>query len=405
LYYGNANDASDNSTTTGVWNTGYRGAWHLSDTVVDEGYGLAAHRDSSAYNNYINQYGNNEVSARYYRGQEFDGDDYAIVPSNSSLNISSNLTISGWFYVSEGSNWKYKRTITLSSSTPLSNYQVKIELSTTTFDYSKAKADGADLRFYDLGEAALDYWIETWSSTGTSRIWIKIPDLGTSQFYMYYGNDGAASQSSGADTFDFFDDFSGSSLGAQWHPDANDYSVSGGALRINIGGVGLENPLPFNMNSGYVVESRLMYLNSTGAYSGTLSAQSARYTGSGNGASAATNLYMRNGATQPARWTGSGSAASYNCGNGNVGSVTSNGVWYVLSAAFDSIQVNLARDRGAYSAYGCGWTKNINYLSLGDFMGIAATDYQDTSYDWVLVRKYATSSASYSLGSERGRHI
>ncbi|MBI5361320.1 MAG: DUF2341 domain-containing protein [Planctomycetes bacterium] len=50
------------------------------------------------------------------------------------------------------------------------------------------------------------YWLE---KDGTA--WVKIPGslpAGLSSIYMYYGNTAAVSASSGADTFDFFDDFS-----------------------------------------------------------------------------------------------------------------------------------------------------------------------------------------------------
>ena len=406
MYYGNANETSDRSTTTGVWDSEFKGVWHLQESVVDEGSQSGAHIDSTASSNHGSQYGNNEYSQRIYRGQEFDGNDYIEVSDSASLDMSSRITLGGWFNVNAGTNWKYKRTITLSTSTPLSSYQVKVNLTASSFNYNKARADGSDIRFYDTSESSLSYWIETWNTSGTSTLWVRIPSAGTSQFHMYYGNESAASQSSGSSTFNFFDDFSGSSLSSVWQADANNYAVSGGALRINVGAVGMVNPLSFNLNSGYVLESRVQYHDSVGAYSGTLSGQSSRYTQGSNAGADATNLYMRNGATQPARWTGSGSAGSYDCGNGNVGTVTSNGAWYILSSAFDSAGVVLSRDRGAGSSFGCGWIKNINYISLGAFLGGASTDYQDTSYDWVLARRYYSGGEpTATLGSESGAGI
>jgi hypothetical protein len=49
------------------------------------------------------------------------------------------------------SGWEYERPITLTPATPVADYQVKIELTTSNFDYSKARSDGGDIRFYDPG--------------------------------------------------------------------------------------------------------------------------------------------------------------------------------------------------------------------------------------------------------------
>jgi hypothetical protein len=56
------------------------------------------------------------------------------------------------------------------------------------------------------------YWIESWNASANSSVWVKAPFLqnGTNTtLYMYYGNPEATAASSGANTFDFFDDFSG----------------------------------------------------------------------------------------------------------------------------------------------------------------------------------------------------
>ncbi|RLE46250.1 MAG: hypothetical protein DRJ31_10240, partial [Candidatus Methanomethylicota archaeon] len=98
--------------------------------------------------------------------------------------------------------WCYRKKITLNSATPEDNYQVKVELTTSNFDYSKAEANGEDIRFSDgEGNALYDYWIEEWDSSGTSTIWVEVPTAGTSEFYIYYGNSSAGSASSLANTF------------------------------------------------------------------------------------------------------------------------------------------------------------------------------------------------------------
>ena len=108
--------------------------------------------------------------------------------------------------------WGYWREITITNSgSALSDYQVKIELNSGNFDFSHAKSDGSDIRFYDSDRVTpLSYWIEEWDSGSEHAVvWVKVPEIpsGTKTIYMYYGNPSAGSESNGNDVFDFFDDF------------------------------------------------------------------------------------------------------------------------------------------------------------------------------------------------------
>jgi hypothetical protein len=108
--------------------------------------------------------------------------------------------------------WKHKTPVELESATPVDDYQVKIELDSSNFDYSKTNTDGSDIRFYDLHGNKLSYWIEKWNPDGTSVVWVKILVAGTSNVYLYSGNNEALGESNGDKTFVFFDDFENSSL-------------------------------------------------------------------------------------------------------------------------------------------------------------------------------------------------
>jgi len=109
--------------------------------------------------------------------------------------------------------------------------------------YTYVKADGSDIRF-STGDNVdpLPYWIESWDNTGTSKIWVKAPNIDagtTTPFNMYYGNSGVSSASNGDATFVFFDDFLGTSLDT----DKWDYwdvtpSVSSSVLTITNTGAG-----------------------------------------------------------------------------------------------------------------------------------------------------------------------
>ncbi|MBU4179970.1 MAG: DUF2341 domain-containing protein, partial [Actinobacteria bacterium] len=116
-----------------------------------------------------------------------------------------------------GGVWKYQKDIYFieNSGSTLTDYQVMVELKGSDFP-AEAKNGGADIRFTDAGGVELSYWIEEWDSAGkTARIWVKVPEVpsgGEAKITMHYGNPLAKSSSNGNSTFDFFDDFDGTSL-------------------------------------------------------------------------------------------------------------------------------------------------------------------------------------------------
>ncbi|MFX1514721.1 MAG: DUF2341 domain-containing protein [Promethearchaeota archaeon] len=149
-----------------------------------------------------------------------------MIPENSSV-LRASIIPAGWTYHS---------LIALDQSTPTPDYNVKIVLTPSNFDYSRAQISGADIRFFDLKNNPLSYWIELWDSIGTSIIWVKIPDAGTSSFNMFSGNTAASSGSDGEATFLFFDDFLGSVIdSSKWTTESDTYStsdVAGGVVSL-----------------------------------------------------------------------------------------------------------------------------------------------------------------------------
>jgi Domain of unknown function (DUF2341)/Putative peptidoglycan binding domain/Purple acid Phosphatase, N-terminal domain len=132
----------------------------------------------------------------------------AIVSSSAELAATSSP---GWY----NTNWVYRRPITVSNTntSTLTNFQVNINLTSSTFDFSKASSTGADLFFTDAdGLTPLNFWIESYSQTSsTASLWVKVPSISASStktIYLYYGNSNiASSSSSGSNTFNLFDDF------------------------------------------------------------------------------------------------------------------------------------------------------------------------------------------------------
>lgn len=107
-------------------------------------------------------------------------------------------------------NWQYRKPVTITSTQTLTNYDVLVTVDTQTLITSgKMKPDGSDIRFTDISNAELSYWIESPTmNTATTRIWVNATSIssGDTTIWMYYGDPIAVAKSSGASTFSFFDD-------------------------------------------------------------------------------------------------------------------------------------------------------------------------------------------------------
>ncbi|MCP4994323.1 MAG: DUF2341 domain-containing protein, partial [Gammaproteobacteria bacterium] len=121
------------------------------------------------------------------------------------------LYLSNWW----DANWQYRRSMLLSNTADetIADYQMKY-----TISYQDGmNADFTDIRFVDQNRNKLPYWIERKNDGLDVTVWIKFPTVNATsdqKFYLYYGNSSAQSESSGVDTFDFFDDFD--SLNSVW---------------------------------------------------------------------------------------------------------------------------------------------------------------------------------------------
>ena len=116
-------------------------------------------------------------------------------------------------FIVDSMTFKYRRKITITeqSGNNLSDYQVRIDLDATNFDFSHLLNEGKDLRFTDANGNLLPYWVEKMDITAQeATIWVKVPSIPANSsvdIYMYYGCPTAESASNGEATFAFFDDF------------------------------------------------------------------------------------------------------------------------------------------------------------------------------------------------------
>jgi MSHA biogenesis protein MshQ len=94
LYYGNPS-AVDQSNPAGVWDTSYRGVWHLHDDFLDS---------ASSSNDGTNM-GSSDTAGMIADGQSLDGlDDY--ISTTTSFNDPQEFTVEAWFKTSTAGGHK-----------------------------------------------------------------------------------------------------------------------------------------------------------------------------------------------------------------------------------------------------------------------------------------------------------
>jgi hypothetical protein len=150
---------------------------------------------------------------------------YSIVTKNASdttidqdtavtADTISNTPVATWW----NGSWGYRRKITLNNSAQaesLSSFPILVSLNSSRIDYAKTSSGGIDLRFVDSNNiTTLDYHIEKWDSSGTSTVWVDVPQVdgssNTDYIYMYYGNGSAVEAQNEAGTWN-------SGYEAVWH--------------------------------------------------------------------------------------------------------------------------------------------------------------------------------------------
>jgi biopolymer transport protein ExbB len=120
--------------------------------------------------------------------------------------------------------WKYQQLLYLDTksdsgahvSSNVDSFPVLVRLTAGNFTFSQARNRGNDIRFTDGGKIPLSYEIEQWDSTNSAAaIWVSVPVVkgnDSTAIRMYWGNNGAVTQSNGAAVFDTANAFLG-----VWH--------------------------------------------------------------------------------------------------------------------------------------------------------------------------------------------
>jgi len=191
-----------------------------------------------------------DPSGNSYHYSSLDGSTYTIT---ATLSTGQTLSYNPEDGFSQGggsggpwlSGYGYRKKITISSSSELTDYQLKFTVNRSTgtdsgfvvYIGTNCKDDYSDVRFTNSSDELLSYWIES-SDASSATIWVEADSLpsGNTTMYLYYDNSSAVSVSNGTNTFIVFDDFSGASLNtAIWNRHTNGTTTatqSGGKLTL-----------------------------------------------------------------------------------------------------------------------------------------------------------------------------
>lgn len=301
------------------------------------------------------------------------------------------LTLPSFALTGPGASWQYVRKLTLSPVIPSANFQMKVTLTTAALGnpYTNIKSDGSDLRFYDGNNNVCNYWIESWNNSGNSTIWVRVPTSGANAIYMFYGNSGASAVSNGANVFDFFDDFPGSSLAGNWATE-----TSSGTIGVSGGWVTLSNT---NNGSNLTISSAFTP-SSTSFYIEVKHKEGS---------------YFRNRFYAAATSLGS-SPTGFDYGyfvNGGQAQIYWNGIWTgaAVTANTDYLTRWQITDGSTYNwsnyTYPAMTQVDTRSTTLGTnirYLSVKVTEQSGTStkVDWVRVRKYVASEPAATIGSQ-----
>lgn len=312
--------------------------------------------------------------------------------------------------------WGAQLNITNPHPTPLSEYQVRVELTPLNFaNWSLFNPTSVYFTRDAGGEEPLYYWVEEYDPDAPRAVlWVRLPSLpagpgANETIYMWLSpTNPYPSYNDPERVFEFFDDFDNVLDPLVWNTIyLTNFSLSDSILRINQGGLVMQSPLPFRLQDGYAAEARFLHPDNVGHYGGTVpEVSSSPSTRGSNADSDATVLYMRQiSSTWLTYWVADGSTASYNVGTGIVTN-TDNNRWYLGGIGVNNTSVAIWLDNPSSPLLQIGgitWAKDMRYIVLGAFNaadGGSTLDIQDTLYDWVRIRKWVYPEPTVSLTGE-----
>ena len=306
------------------------------------------------------------------------------------------------------SGWDYRKSHTITGSAGAgTNYQVKITVyygsgsdsGGSVYLDSKGETDFGDIRFTDNdGSTELDYWMESKTDSDNAVFWVEVADTLESNavIYIYYGKTGETTTSNGADTFLFFDDFSGDL--SKWSRDKTSGvypEIPSGQEYVRCGG-GSTSP-PYGHTS----------LGSSPTYTGfnnNALIYRARVSTNGIGEVAFRGSYAGNTGYKDRFDERSGQGNSFlkppYSGWGFLGSCGADGdrpavdTWYAYEITASGSTFKMYRDGVLKKT-----CSDVSYASAGE---IALQNHYGsyTDYDWAGVRKFVATEPAHSTWGE-----
>ena len=157
--------------------------------------------------------------------------------------------------------YRVNANITIDTATIYNNV-TRLDLTSTQINYSNVGNGGDDFRITwvnDTTEQEINHWIQIYNATGTTKVWVELPQINAS-IYLYYGNNTEASgidnqTINGKNTFLVFDDFEDNSLnGTYWNESSGTITENNGRIEVGNSETVLTNA-EWNIDN-LVIESR-----------------------------------------------------------------------------------------------------------------------------------------------------
>ena len=313
----------------------------------------------------------------------------------------------------DGNSYKYrlKVKVTEKSGQDLTDYQVKVTINTAWLvSKGYATSSGNEVRFTDDQGSLLSFWRENDFNQEETIYWVKVPSIpanSTVDIYMYFDPDltGVPDASDPDSTFDFFDDFDGSSLDTnkwdmhEWTAGSHYYEVVNSELHVYAYSPNDPSGYAFSTKEpiidlvnhpGYRIEvksrwANLDYVRGGGDVVGVRVMDAPFGTSVSDGRGLAVNLYGDYYVViRRYSWT----SGSYSTTYSNVSDKTSGTAQWVIIVTRSSVNFSLS---GTYSH---SWTpsalpQKAYYLRLYVIVDYWTNPVKTDSYfDLVLVRKY-----------------
>ena len=123
-------------------------------------------------------------------------------------------------------SWAYRQQLNISASTSMPNQPFNFTLfsgvgtssGTSIYLQGHAQSSFGDIVITDSNNNTVPYFLSLVNSGANATMYVKFPAVNSTvlRYYIYYGDSGATSQSSGASTFPFFTPFNGTSIPSGW---------------------------------------------------------------------------------------------------------------------------------------------------------------------------------------------